>query len=339
MGKGVTCTQVKLPAGLCHRCPLKPPLPDGRFNDCRSIYDSTRSDCMTAMDEYANANKHCDPIRYEAVRKLRSDPTDVYARRVVEYFLYSVCEQCCDCIPMGISRTLVGAWVPDRGNCPAHAWYDICQIIPNVTHFVQIGNEAASDKYKNLPPACPLLTKWADSPYFNGWPTNPKTVIEPNVRLFLTNTLEAINCSSKRVWDKCYDLEFKQKNLGDLPIDPPAESTRPLSEEEIKANEEAEKKAAELVKKKAEEEKEREKKALEEADKKAKEKEDQRKKAEEEAAKKREEDEKSKKELAEKKAKLAEEQKKAKEETLKKAKEAAEKAAEELKNKAQLSSD
>ncbi len=117
------------------------------------------------MQKYVEANP-CDVKRVKAMADLAVNPNDDKARGVVDYFLYSVCEQCCDCVPMGANSVLYPQYLArhtaanptlysaTRGNCPAHAEYDICMVAPKVTHFTSIG-DPADPAFDAWPEACP----------------------------------------------------------------------------------------------------------------------------------------------------------------------------------------
>lgn len=213
MGAGVSCKEVKLPKNLCSACPLRAPHSNGQFKDCSNIYDTFQPSCMAAMNQYVKANP-CDKKRKQIMDDLNGPNPSAKARIQLDYTLYSVCEQCCDCIPMGASKSKdKGKWVTDRGNCPAHAWYDVCAVFPEVTHFVTIG-QSTPGKFIGAPKACPMLTSWAKSPAFNNWQKNPKTKISGKLNAALASMLDAVQCSNGGVWNKCYDLEYKQNNLG-----------------------------------------------------------------------------------------------------------------------------
>ncbi len=213
MGAGVSCKEVKLPKNLCSACPLRAPLGTGQFKDCSNIYDTFQPSCMAAMNDYVKANP-CDKKRKQIMDDLNGPNPSGKSRIQLDYMLYSVCEQCCDCIPMGASPTKdKGVWVTDRGNCPAHAFYDICAVFPDVTHFVTIG-QPTPGKFIGAPKACNLLTSWAQSPAFNNWQKNPKTQISAKLDAALASMLSAVQCSNPGVWNKCYHLESLQNNLG-----------------------------------------------------------------------------------------------------------------------------
>lgn len=235
MGKGVTCKKVVLPNGLCTSCPLRPSNSKGQFIKCSDTYDTSSTPCLSKMREYVAANP-CDPVRADAMSKLDADPEDTQALQTIDYFLYTVCEQCCDCVPMGAnldffaqynaahSSSVPALYDPARGNCPAHAFYDICKILPDITHFSRPGDTSAGLST----PACGLLTKWFISPASKGWQDNPKTELEPELRAFLLNMLDVAQCAAESIWDTCFELESKQSHLGVPEENPPAVEEEPV---------------------------------------------------------------------------------------------------------------
>ncbi len=218
LGKGVTCGEVKLPPNMCNACKLREPHAvgklKGQFKDCANIYDTYAPSCMSSLEAYVAANP-CDKIRAANLADLKSAKPSWQSRVQMDYFFYSLCEQCCDCIPIGADKSAnKGQWVTYRGNCPAHAWYDVCAILPDVTHFVKIG-QATPAKFKNSPPKmCPLLTQWAKSSAFANWQKNPKTNFSPKLDAGLESLLDSIECSNPSIWDSCFNLESLQNNLG-----------------------------------------------------------------------------------------------------------------------------
>lgn len=210
--KGVSCQVIKLPPNLCASCPLKAPLQNGQFKDCAAIYDTKKGSCLPAMRQYAKANP-CDPVRNQAIKDIDAGKNLNKAYGFLDYFLYSVCEQCCDCIPIGASGANLGAWFTTRGNCPAHAYYDICKVAPKFKYFIKTG-QSAPGNLGSLPFACNELNKWANSPNFNNWLRNPKTSISNPLSNALGSVLHATSCSSQSIWNKCFNLESKQNNLG-----------------------------------------------------------------------------------------------------------------------------
>ncbi|PXF46231.1 Protein qua-1 [Gracilariopsis chorda] len=214
----VKCTSVKLPPRLCGLCPLRPTLQDGSFDVCDRIYDTTSPACMSAMRTYVNDNE-CDARRREALDRLEKNG-DEDARSEIDYFLYSVCEQCCDCVPMGVkqgdfaqlskahSASSPTLWSATRGNCPAHARYDVCKVLPSIATFT-------ADKSKTKP-ICPSLNKWINTPAAEDWQTNPEVTLAADIEQFLNGMLVATHCGDAQIWNSCQQMEFKQHHL-DLP--------------------------------------------------------------------------------------------------------------------------
>lgn len=119
MGAGVGCKVVQLPPGMCTSCPLKAPVPSGpdagKFKQCNNIYETSTGTCKAAMNQYVAANP-CDGVRKKAMDGINSGNPSYNDLVTMDYFMYSVCEQCCDCIPMGASKTAnAGQWVTTRG--------------------------------------------------------------------------------------------------------------------------------------------------------------------------------------------------------------------------------
>lgn len=207
----VTCTRVEIPALLCKRCPLHPTTSEGQFSKCDNIFNVETDDCKEVMQEYVDANAHCDPVRANSVPKwLLGDSS---ARKEVDYFLYSVCELCCYCVPMGVeksdyrslkdghSRDSATLWDAKRGNCPAHAHYDLCKVLPQVEYLTEIDGPE-----EDLPPACPRLNDWLNSGRSTDWQTDPKTSIDKESAQFLDGALSALMCHRSAIWRKCFDI-------------------------------------------------------------------------------------------------------------------------------------
>ena len=99
-------------------------------------------------------------------------------------------------------------WDESRGNCPAHAQFDVCKVLPNVEYFTAPGGAEI-----NAPKACPLLRDWQNSPAATEWELNPETQISSDVTSFLRGMLNAIDCENFSIWTKCHDMEEKQNHL------------------------------------------------------------------------------------------------------------------------------
>lgn len=202
------CEKVVIPAGLCNQCQLKAHQGNGNFQDCKSIYNLGTAGCKAQLNQYVNMNP-CD-------KKRKNQMANFGANKVgLDYFVYSVCEQCCDCVPFGATagqydsrKASGGLFQANRGNCPAHAYYDICKVLPNVKYFSKPGQGDQGGYQK----ACPALKQWFNSPASNNW-LGSTTSISPTVSKFLGSVFWNSGCGQKSVWQKCANLEQAQNRI------------------------------------------------------------------------------------------------------------------------------
>lgn len=129
------CTDITLPYDMCKNCPLRDVDWNGDFKNCRSIYDLDAPGCQGQLIQYVQMNQ-CDWRRAEQVDQwLNSgDPwVKEQAKEKLDYFVYSICEECCDCIPKAATdmdhsvavQNEDNLFTHTRGNCAAHAFYDV----------------------------------------------------------------------------------------------------------------------------------------------------------------------------------------------------------------------
>lgn len=212
-GKGVTCDVITLPASLCKSCRLRPYNPNGNFFDCANIYNLDTPQCEAALNSYVKLNP-CDEKRKELMNNFASDAN----KKSLDYFVYSVCEECCDCVRMGtvegqyavrkMKKTLLKA---TRGNCPAHAFYDICKVWPNVK-YLKRPNQKTPDLSK-WPKMCPMAKQWRDSPSGQNWYNKETVKVSYNFRKFLWRFMSVAGCASQQLWNECVKLETAQNRL------------------------------------------------------------------------------------------------------------------------------
>lgn len=204
------CKAVTIPAGLCTQCKLrKVNDKNGNFINCKSIYNLDNGQCKAKLQQYVKANA-CDGKRKQQVAAWNA-----HSKMQLDYFVYSLCEQCCDCVPNGAlpaqyaqrknKRSLLHN---ARGNCPAHAFYDICKIWPNIETLSPGGG-----KKGNGVKACAQLSKWFHSPAASNWINNHNTPLSGALRNFLNNVNVANQCGNKQVWQACALMEQKQKRI------------------------------------------------------------------------------------------------------------------------------
>lgn len=213
----------------------------GQFAKCDHIFDTAAASCLAKVGEYVDANP-CHTDLAEAYSSYTSSGSES-ALEDIDYMLYSLCEQCCDCVPMGVnlddyddlaaSGNLMDV---TRGNCPAHAVFDICKLHPFVVGFVSggSGNEA-SNTSGNKGEICTKLDAWVRSAEGRKWQTNPETRLESSVADFLNGLTKAASCTDRSTWETCWDMENAQRHLGDVSEGDEAAPYEELSDEETVA--------------------------------------------------------------------------------------------------------
>lgn len=208
------CKHIRMPPNLCTSCQMKQHNDMGVFpgNNQRDIYEIDDA-CKTELNAYADMNK-CDTRYGNAIRTLDS-LTSSYRR--VAYFLYAVCEACCDCIPIGASadqyddRKAAGTLINiRRGNCPAHFWWDTCKLWPEVRRITGKNGNPRDD----LPNVCDILEQWLDSPNGDRWPRNPNVDgLGRDEKRLLKQIVLRTKCTNKDVWQTCANLEEAQDRI------------------------------------------------------------------------------------------------------------------------------
>lgn len=211
LGQDVLCEGVSLPHDLCSSCKLKGFDPNsGAFLDCASIYDLDEPSCQSSLRRYAALNQ-CDIIRNQQV----SNFSNASNKQGLDYFVYSICEECCDCVPRGVTaldydsramqRNLLSA---RRGNCAAHARFDICKVLPRVRFFKLEG----SGDYDEFPYACPMLEDWFQT-NSTDWLNRGWVPMDDRLERFLKTMYWAAKCGVKETWQRCASLESAQHRL------------------------------------------------------------------------------------------------------------------------------
>lgn len=210
---GVPCEGIYLPPRMCDKCQLSSYDSKGIFDDCTAIYKIAEPACKAELERYSELNQ-CDTVRKAQLDNF-DDPAN---RKALDYFVYSVCEECCDCIPRGARsdqyderKTATPQTLTSlvRGNCPAHAHYDICRIWPEIRHITKPGGTLRL----GLPKACPLIREWFFSPASKGWFSQDNTNINFKVRRFLRIFNSVARCRRRSTWQRCTDLEVAQNRI------------------------------------------------------------------------------------------------------------------------------
>lgn len=209
---GADCEFIRFPPEMCSKCSLRGYSPlDGAFNDCSSIYKIEQPGCKAEIGKYVDLNK-CDAVR----RKQFQDFFNPENFMALDYFVYAICEECCDCIPRKSTedeyehRLSEGSLINlRRGNCPAHAFYDICRVWPEV-RFI---SSTQGEKMKNWPKMCPMVQSWYNSEESRGWLTNEETKMDGRLRRFLEQFNREARCRNDYTWKMCVGLEKAQNRV------------------------------------------------------------------------------------------------------------------------------
>lgn len=208
---GTDCEYITMPPELCRDCRLAGFDSGGYFNDCSAIYNLRDDRCRKALELYAKLNP-CDTIRRAQIKTYNKPESRV----ALDYFTYSICEECCDCIPRGakpdqfrarlLNKTLISF---RRGNCPAHAHYDVCRVWPEVRYITTPGRPLR----KGLPKICPIIRDWFFSDASKDWYKNDNTQMDPRIMRFLRIYARSARCYNKQTWLMCHGLESRQNRV------------------------------------------------------------------------------------------------------------------------------
>lgn len=212
------CKFIRIPPTLCSGCRMRKFTGDGQFKINKDIYDIDDPFCREGLKQYAKLNP-CDTPRVKYI----SSFDNVNSKWRIAFFMYNICETCCDCVPFYTktnqyeerkkNKALLDIY---RGNCPVHVWYDTCRMWPNVT-WVGTPNSDFSKYVKNpKKPVCEDLRPWwFDSGHADSWITKSKVPLPSEViTTFMWRFIWLLQCSNKQVWTECVNLENAQGRLG-----------------------------------------------------------------------------------------------------------------------------
>lgn len=214
------CSTLRIPWNLCSACPLKPftVKPGGVVNfggvNRFDIYDLSSSQCRNMLNRYVTFNP-CDDVRKTAVMNM--DNSGAAKRRVI-YFMYSVCELCCDCVPIGSreedyeKRKEEGTLVKiERGNCAAHFFYDTCRIWPTSSKILGLLENSTTNEGEEW---CDDFRTWQFSPAAKGWlRNNDAGGITAPMADAMKSLLRVSNCGHKKTWTDCVRMERGQNRV------------------------------------------------------------------------------------------------------------------------------
>jgi hypothetical protein len=236
--KSSACEKVTLPTGFCHACGVNAPLTSaGNYVNCKytsgfeTIATQTNQQCLALFENYVSTNP-CDTARSTALNLFRSAvaATREDGRQQIDYFVYAVCENGCDCIPQVNVNPSVLSIDPHRGNCQAHTYYDICRIFPQIK--LVRGAATVDGDVTRLPAVCPLITSWFRQDGAN-FRSKPYTPVVPAVEYFVNRLVEAEeliagSASTNVLWNECLTVELAQKRITAISTPPSPTSLAPV---------------------------------------------------------------------------------------------------------------
>lgn len=167
------CTPA-IPQGTCSACPLdianvefhprgsranKSGCNKGDFINCGRMFKIDSAECKSALYTWAR-DTECDAVLPSVLKTYYEDnPGNGYneekdrAGQVLDRYVYSVCEQCCDCIPCSEETNTLDPKIADedlvdfidvyRHNCPLHWVYDVCGVYPDIKYTRELPRSEA----------------------------------------------------------------------------------------------------------------------------------------------------------------------------------------------------
>lgn len=232
------CKGIVIPWGLCRKCHMRKHDKNGNFKNNRDMYDLALPGCQYVLKRYVQLNP-CDWPRARDIKgyanvlkgKVKGKWKAAKFQKDLGEFMYNVCELCCDCVPIGLSRKRSLAQEYEfrkkkdngktgqngliqiyRGNCPVHYYYDTCRMWP------ELRDVASQKKFLNTKKdrICwdHVYPWWKVKKYRNNWLRLKKATI-PSKRFvnFLVKINQLLGCRNKRLWIDCARLEMAQKRV------------------------------------------------------------------------------------------------------------------------------
>lgn len=217
LGEKNACRAYVLPPQMCRQCSLKNAGPGGKFPNCKNVMDITSTGCKRQLRKYAKRNP-CDGLRNEQVKDIDRN------REYLDFFVYAICEACCDCIPTGAredqfrNRKKSGKLfdLVSRPNCGTHPAMDICKVWPDVRKIVsRISERPSEEEARKLPAMCPLLKSWRSRRLDkdNSMTQNERDTMPEDAQKFMRNFVRRAGCGMKSVWQQCVSLERNQSRI------------------------------------------------------------------------------------------------------------------------------
>lgn len=230
----VDCEILLIPPGLCTACRIGEFYMDGElsgnYKSCTKTYDMTANQCLDKLTAYVE-NNPCDTERAAGLAEYNQDDDlelKEHGRITLDYLLYALCENACDCFPRQTAQYDTPAIDVNRANCPAHATLDICRGPFQHAKVIRKLGETHNDDLATLPKVCEALEEWYESDLGQNPLDNPYTPLETHVKTFLEGYMEALELhESTALYNSCLDFEIAQRRV----VDPNASPTESPTEQ------------------------------------------------------------------------------------------------------------
>lgn len=186
------------------------------------MFDIDNKKCKKALKKYIKRTP-CDDAVASAYKTFYNSPSnsrDDTAWQILDRFVYTQCEFCCDAIPCGVeSKKYWKVWSdPDlkliditRYNAPVHFFYDNCGMYPNWSmkrSEFDLDFDPSTGKDENVD-LCKLVTKWkrADE--------STRKDLEKTLNPALDKVSQNFGCGWRKAWDGC---AYMEDHLGRLTV-------------------------------------------------------------------------------------------------------------------------
>lgn len=118
------CDQISLPPGFCSSCPIGDFDELGQFYNCWETMKVDEPQCIAAMQEYVDLNP-CDQTRANSLNDMLTGTGEIaqLGRLRMDWFMFSICGQGCDCIPTVNAERETPAFDFARGNCKCRCFW------------------------------------------------------------------------------------------------------------------------------------------------------------------------------------------------------------------------
>lgn len=186
------------------------------------MFDVDNDKCKKALDKYIKQTS-CDTAVADAYKKFYESPPndrDDTAWQILDRFVYTQCEFCCDAIPCGVEDMKYWTVWKDptlelidvtRYNAPLHFFYDNCLMYPNWSmkrskFDIEFDSTVDVDEEVDL---CDIATKWKRAN------DQERTALEKTLNPAMDKLSQEFGCGWRKAWEGC---AYMEDHLGRLTV-------------------------------------------------------------------------------------------------------------------------